>query len=76
MGDAQAGEDRRANLLRIVRTQAPLGLMDDLARLAPIAPGPDRALWTLMIRLYADRRVYKTKHILRRSARRLIGLRP
>jgi len=39
-------------------------------------PGADRALWTLMIRLYADRRVYKTKHILRRSARRLIGLRP
>ena len=40
------------------------------------APGPDRALWTLMIWLYADRRVYKTKHILRRSAKRLIGLRP
>jgi glycosyltransferase involved in cell wall biosynthesis len=40
------------------------------------APGADRALWTLMIRLYADRRVYKTKHILRRGARRLIGLKP
>jgi len=40
------------------------------------APGPDRGLWMLMIWLYADRRVYKTKHILRRSARRLIGLRP
>src|SRR5580658_9686941 len=43
MGDAQVGEDRRANLLRIVRTQAPLGLMDDLAELALEAPGPGRA---------------------------------
>src|SRR5271170_5064674 len=43
MGYAQVGEDRRANLLRIVRPQAPLGLMDDLAELALEAPGPGRA---------------------------------
>ncbi len=41
-----------------------------------IAPGPGRALWAGLLRLYADRRVYKTKHILRRSARRLVGLTP
>jgi glycosyltransferase involved in cell wall biosynthesis len=41
-----------------------------------IAPGPRRALWAVLLRLYADRRVYKTRIILRRGARRLIGLRP
>jgi glycosyltransferase involved in cell wall biosynthesis len=41
-----------------------------------IAPGPGRAVWAGLLWLYADRRVYKTKHILRRSARRLIGLKP
>jgi glycosyltransferase involved in cell wall biosynthesis len=41
-----------------------------------IPPGPRRALCAVLLRLYADRRVYKTKHILRRSARRLIGLKP
>jgi glycosyltransferase involved in cell wall biosynthesis len=41
-----------------------------------IAPGPGRALWAGLLWRYADRRVYKTKHILRRSARRLIGLKP
>src|SRR5260221_3350741 len=43
MGQAQAGQDRRANLLRVVRPQAPLGLMNDLAELALEAPGPGRA---------------------------------
>jgi glycosyltransferase involved in cell wall biosynthesis len=41
-----------------------------------IAPGPGRALWAGLLWRYADRRVYKTRHILRRSARRLIGLKP
>jgi glycosyltransferase involved in cell wall biosynthesis len=40
------------------------------------APGPRRALWALLLWRYADRRVYKTRHILRRSAKRLIGLKP
>jgi glycosyltransferase involved in cell wall biosynthesis len=41
-----------------------------------IAPGPGRTLWAALLWRYADRRVYKTRHILRRSARRLIGLKP
>jgi glycosyltransferase involved in cell wall biosynthesis len=41
-----------------------------------IAPGPGRAVWAVLLFLYADRRVYKTRHILRRSLRRMIGLRP
>jgi glycosyltransferase involved in cell wall biosynthesis len=41
-----------------------------------IAPGPGRLLWAVLLFLYADRRVYKTRHILRRSAKRLIGLAP
>jgi glycosyltransferase involved in cell wall biosynthesis len=41
-----------------------------------IPPGPGRALWAALLWRYADRRVYKTRHILRRSARRLIGLKP
>jgi glycosyltransferase involved in cell wall biosynthesis len=41
-----------------------------------VAPGPGRVLWAALLWLYADRRVYKTRHILRRSARRLIGLNP
>lgn len=41
-----------------------------------VTPGAGRALWAGLLRLYVDRRVYKTKHILRRSARRLIGLKP
>jgi glycosyltransferase involved in cell wall biosynthesis len=41
-----------------------------------IAPGSGRMLWAVLLRAYADRRVYKTSRILRRSARRLIGLRP
>ncbi len=41
-----------------------------------IPPGPGRALWAGLLWLYADRRVYKVRHIVRRSARRLIGLRP
>jgi glycosyltransferase involved in cell wall biosynthesis len=40
-----------------------------------VAPGPRRALWGALLWLYADRRVYKTRHILRRSLKRLIGLR-
>jgi len=43
MGQTQAGEDCRPNPLRIVRTQAPLGLVDDLAELALEAPGSGRA---------------------------------
>ncbi len=41
-----------------------------------VPPGPGRALWAALLWLYADRRVYKTRHIVRRSARRLIGLKP
>ena len=41
-----------------------------------VASGPGRALWAGLLWLYADRRVYKTRHILRRSARRLVGLKP
>lgn len=41
-----------------------------------VAPGPGRALWAALLFLYADRRVYKTRHILRRGAKRLVGLRP
>jgi hypothetical protein len=36
----------------------------------------ERAFWAVMLQLYADRRVYKTKHILRRGARRVLGLKP
>jgi len=36
-------------------------------RLLEIPEG--RVLWAVLLRLYADRRVYKTRHILRRSAR-------
>jgi glycosyltransferase involved in cell wall biosynthesis len=39
-------------------------------------PGPRRALWAALLFLYADRRVYKTRHIVRRSLKHLIGLRP
>ncbi|HLI67388.1 MAG TPA: glycosyltransferase family 2 protein [Caulobacteraceae bacterium] len=41
-----------------------------------VAPGPGRAVWAALLFLYADRRVYKTRHIIRRSAKRLIGLKP
>ena len=41
-----------------------------------VPPGPGRALWAALLWRYADRRVYKTRHIVRRSARRLIGLKP
>jgi glycosyltransferase involved in cell wall biosynthesis len=41
-----------------------------------VASGPRRVLWAVLLWLYADRRVYKARHILRRSARRMIGLRP
>ncbi|HXQ13236.1 MAG TPA: glycosyltransferase family 2 protein [Caulobacteraceae bacterium] len=41
-----------------------------------VPPGPGRMAWAVLLWLYADRRVYKTRHIVRRTARRLIGLRP
>ena len=41
-----------------------------------VPPGPQRALWAALLFVYADRRVYKTRHIIRRSAKRLIGLKP
>src|ERR1700722_14518394 len=43
MGYAQAGEDRRTNLLSVVGAQAPFRLMDDLAELALEAPFPGSA---------------------------------
>jgi glycosyltransferase involved in cell wall biosynthesis len=39
-----------------------------------IAPGPRRLIWDVLLWFYADRRVYKARHILRRRAKRLIGL--
>jgi glycosyltransferase involved in cell wall biosynthesis len=56
----------RSQFLGIAQT-----FVDERAR-----TGAERAFWAIMLRLYADRRVYKTKHILRRGARRLIGLKP
>jgi glycosyltransferase involved in cell wall biosynthesis len=41
-----------------------------------VAPGPGRTVWAGLLWLYADRRVYNTKQIVRRSARRLVGLKP
>jgi glycosyltransferase involved in cell wall biosynthesis len=41
-----------------------------------VPPGPTRTLWAALLWRYADRRVYKTRHIVRRNARRLIGLKP
>jgi glycosyltransferase involved in cell wall biosynthesis len=47
------------------------GFVDDR-----VPGGPRRALWAMLLFLYADRRVYKTRHIVRRRLKRLIGLGP
>jgi len=39
-----------------------------------VPPGPRRALWRALLFAYADRRVYKTRHIIRRRLMRSIGL--
>lgn len=43
---------------------------------ARASPGPERTFWRAMLFLYADRRVYKTRHIVRRRLKRLVGLKP